>query len=227
MSMAPDLLFCRLDQPFHIVMREVAENNTGASALRDDGISDQLRLNPVAPVIDDDRLLARESLGNGFADPLAAAGDERLPAVQLQIHRRNPNVGCFWWRRLTAMAGKTSTHLIVPIAVEKRAVCLGPEGSVAHVTRVVRMIRGRWKLPILFRLFADPAMRTSELRRDLPGISQKMLTQHLRELERDGLIERIDFGEKPLRVEYQLSEAGKDLRPVLIATRNFSVDHPV
>jgi DNA-binding HxlR family transcriptional regulator len=69
-------------------------------------------------------------------------------------------------------------------------------------------------------------MRTSELKRDLPGISQKMLTQHLRELERDGLIERIDFGEKPLRVEYQLSEAGKDLRPVLIATRDFSVGHP-
>ncbi|HEX4173632.1 MAG TPA: winged helix-turn-helix transcriptional regulator, partial [Acetobacteraceae bacterium] len=55
---------------------------------------------------------------------------------------------------------------------------------------------------------------------------QKMLTQHLRELERDGLIERIDFGEKPLRVESQLSEAGKDLLPVLTTTRNFSVGHP-
>ena len=124
------------------------------------------------------------------------------------------------------MTSETITHLKVPMEDEDRAVCFGPEGSVAHVTHVVRMIRGRWKLPILFRLYADPAMRTSELRRDLPGISQKMLTQHLRELERDGLIERIDFGEKPLRVEYQLSETGKDLRPVLIATRNFSVRHP-
>jgi len=124
------------------------------------------------------------------------------------------------------MAGKTSTHFYVPIADERRASCLGPGGSVSHVTRVVRMIQGRWKLPILFRLYADPTMRTSELKRDLAIISQKMLTQHLRELEKDGLIKRIDFGEKPLRVEYQLSQAGKDLLPVLIATRNFSVGHP-
>lgn len=117
------------------------------------------------------------------------------------------------------------THLKVPI--EERAACLGPEGSVAHVARVVRMIQGRWKLPILFRLYADPAMRTSRLRRDIPAISQEMLTQHLRELERDGLVERTDFGEKPLRVEYRLSPMGRRLLPVLIAARSFSLDHPV
>jgi DNA-binding HxlR family transcriptional regulator len=88
------------------------------------------------------------------------------------------------------------------------------------------MIQGRWKLPILFRLYADPSMRTSQLKRDMPGISQKMLTQHLRELERDRLIERTDFGEKPLRVEYQLSEMGRQLLPVLIAARKFSANHP-
>eukprot|EP01030_Chromulinospumella_sphaerica_P006275 gene6275-6134_t len=52
------------------------------------------------------------------------------------------------------------------------------------------MIQSRWKLPILFRLYADPSIRTLQLKRDLPGISQKMLTAHLRELARDGLIER-------------------------------------
>ena len=88
------------------------------------------------------------------------------------------------------------------------------------------MIQGRWKLPILFRLYADPSLRTSQLRRDMPGISQKMLTQHLRELEIDHLIERTDFGEKPPRVEYQLSESGRRFLPVLIAARNFSLDHP-
>jgi DNA-binding HxlR family transcriptional regulator len=91
----------------------------------------------------------------------------------------------------------------------------------------MKMIQGRWKLPILFRLYADPSMRTSQLRRDMLGISQKMLTQHLRELEADRLIERFDFNEKPLRVEYRLSEAGKGLLPVLIAMRNFSIGHPV
>ncbi|MBB3974104.1 DNA-binding HxlR family transcriptional regulator [Hansschlegelia beijingensis] len=80
-------------------------------------------------------------------------------------------------------------------------------------------------MPILFRLYADPSLRTSQLRRDMAGISQKMLTQHLRELEADRLIERTDFGEKPLRVEYRLSDRGKQLLPVLIAARSFSLDH--
>jgi DNA-binding HxlR family transcriptional regulator len=111
------------------------------------------------------------------------------------------------------------------VATEERDECLGPEGSVAHVTRVVRMIQGRWKLPILFRLYADPSLRTSQLRRDMPGVSQKMLTQHLRELEADRLIERTDFCEKPLRVEYRLSETAWRLLPLLIAARTFSVDH--
>jgi len=120
----------------------------------------------------------------------------------------------------------TSTHLEVPTAPEARAACLGPDGSVAHVTSVMRMIQGRWKLPILFRLFADPAIRTLQLKRDLSGISQKMLTQHLRELADDGLIERIDYGEKPLRVEYRISGRGRQLLPVLLAMREFAARHP-
>lgn len=63
--------------------------------------------------------------------------------------------------------------------------------------------------------------------RDIPGISQKMLTQHLRELENDGLVERHDFSEQPPRVEYSLSIAGHGLMPVLIAAREFSRSYPV
>jgi len=124
------------------------------------------------------------------------------------------------------MMDETSTHLYVPTSQEEREVCLGPDGSVAHVTRVIRLIQGRWKLPILFRLYADPSMRTLQLKRDLPGISQKMLTQHLRELADDGLVDRVDFCEKPLRIQYQLSEMGRQLLPVLIAARRFSTRHP-
>ena len=123
---------------------------------------------------------------------------------------------------------ETSTHLFVPTVVptvQHRATCLGPDGAVAHVSRVIRMIQGRWKLPILFRLYAENAMRTLQMKRDLPGISQKVLTQQLRELMADRLIERIDFKEKPLRVEYSLSLLGRDLIPVLIAARAFSVSH--
>lgn len=118
------------------------------------------------------------------------------------------------------------THLKVPVEREARDVCLGPDGSVAHVTRVLRIITGRWKLPILFRLFAEPSMRASQFMRDIPDISQKMLTQHLRELESDGLITRRDFGEKPPRVEYRLSGSGRALMPVLMSVREFSRDYP-
>ena len=121
---------------------------------------------------------------------------------------------------------ETSTHLKVPVTSESRDTCLGPDGAMAHVTRVIRMVQGRWKLAILFRLFADPARRSSQFLRDIPGMSQKMLTQHLRELEADSLIERIDFGEKPLRVEYRLSPEGRKLMPLLVEARRFSEGHP-
>ena len=121
---------------------------------------------------------------------------------------------------------ETSTHFNVSVTAEHKDACLGPDGAAEHVIRVVRMIQGRWKLPILFRLFAGPAMRSSQLLRDMPSISQKMLTLHLRELEADRLIERIDFDEKPPRVEYRLSEEGRRLMPVLIEARRFSDSLP-
>jgi DNA-binding HxlR family transcriptional regulator len=120
---------------------------------------------------------------------------------------------------------RTSTHLYVPILRQDRTTCLGPDGAVAHVTRTMKMIQGRWKLPILFRLYAEPSMRTLQLKRDIPGISQKMLTQHLRELTDDGIVERFDVAEKPLHVEYRLSKMGKRLMPVLRAMRMFSANY--
>lgn len=120
---------------------------------------------------------------------------------------------------------QTITHFIVPAAERDRSVCLGPEGSAAHVARVLAMVSGRWKLPILFRLFERPKLRNSELKRDMPEVSQKMLTQHLRELEDDGLVTRQDFGEQPPRVEYRLTDAGLGLIPVLVAAKRFSESH--
>jgi DNA-binding HxlR family transcriptional regulator len=121
---------------------------------------------------------------------------------------------------------QTITHFKVPAEAEDRSICLGPDGSSAHVARVLSMLSGRWKLSILFRLFERPKLRNSELRRDMPDVSQKMLTQHLRELEDDGLVIREDFGEQPPRVEYSLSTAGLGLIPVLAAAKRFSESHP-
>ena len=123
------------------------------------------------------------------------------------------------------MMAETITHLKIPMDHADRVACLGPDGSVAHVGRAFGVLSGRWKLPILFRLFATHSMRSSQLLRDMPGISQKMLTQHLRELENDGLVELQDYAEQRTRVEYRLTRAGHALMPVLLTVREFSREH--
>lgn len=118
----------------------------------------------------------------------------------------------------------TRTHKKVPALVEERA-CLGPRGAADLTQRAIGAIDGRWKLAILFRLFETPVLRFSDLQRDIGTVSHKMLTQHLRELESDGLVLRTDHGEVPPRVDYRLTSVGLALRPALSALRAFSAEH--
>lgn len=78
----------------------------------------------------------------------------------------------------------------------------------------IGVIGGRWKVPIVWHLFAG-TMRFSELRRAMPNITQKMLTQQLRELEADGVVRRKVYPEVPPKVEYSLTERGLSLRPIV------------
>jgi DNA-binding HxlR family transcriptional regulator len=82
------------------------------------------------------------------------------------------------------------------------------------VQTALSVIEGHWKLPILFRLL-DGTQRFGELRRHLSAATQRMLTLHLRELERDGLIHREVYREVPPKVEYSLTEMGRSLEPLL------------
>jgi len=82
------------------------------------------------------------------------------------------------------------------------------------VQTTLSVIEGHWKLPILFRLL-DGTRRFGELRKHLPVATQRMLTLHLRELERDGLIHREVYREVPPKVEYSLTEMGRSLEPLL------------
>jgi DNA-binding HxlR family transcriptional regulator len=82
------------------------------------------------------------------------------------------------------------------------------------VQTTLSVIEGHWKLPILFRLL-DGTRRFGELRTHLPAATQRMLTLHLRELERDGLVHREVYREVPPKVEYSLTEMGRSLEPLL------------
>ncbi|HYF63312.1 MAG TPA: winged helix-turn-helix transcriptional regulator [Herpetosiphonaceae bacterium] len=90
-----------------------------------------------------------------------------------------------------------------------------PQTAAQSTQNVIRVLEGRWKLVILFQLFGSNIRRFSELERAIPGISQKMLIQQLRQLEADGVVTRIVHPEVPPRVEYQLTEWGQALCPVL------------
>jgi len=70
---------------------------------------------------------------------------------------------------------------------------------------------------IIFHLFTRPVLRFSELERAIPGVSQKMLIQQLRELERDGVVRRTIHPQVPPKVEYDLTELGRALCPALDA----------
>lgn len=76
------------------------------------------------------------------------------------------------------------------------------------------LIGGKWKSLILWHLGTD-ILRFSQLRQRMPRVTQKMLTQQLRELEKDGLVQRHIYAQVPPKVEYSLSEAGKSILPVL------------
>ncbi len=78
----------------------------------------------------------------------------------------------------------------------------------------LELIGGKWKGVILWHL-CHKTLRFSQLRRRLPGVTQKMLTQQLRELERDELVNRVVYAEVPPRVEYSLTDLGRTLEPTL------------
>ena len=78
------------------------------------------------------------------------------------------------------------------------------------------LIAGRWKIPLIFHLL-DGAKRFSELFRALAGVTQKVLTQQLREMERHGLVERQVFAQVPPKVVYSLPPLGRSLKPVVDA----------
>lgn len=88
------------------------------------------------------------------------------------------------------------------------------------VATTVQIIGSKWKLLILRNLLQRP-WRFNELKKDLEGISQKVLTDNLRSMEADGIVDRTVYAEVPPRVEYALNDLGETLRPILDAMKEW------
>lgn len=93
------------------------------------------------------------------------------------------------------------------------------------VATTVQLIGNKWKLLILRNLIYTGKQRFSDFLKTVPCISKKVLTDNLRALENDGLIEREVFAEVPPRVEYSLSDTGKTLKPILDAMSDWGTDY--
>ena len=98
--------------------------------------------------------------------------------------------------------------------------------AAAGVEQAFRMLEGRWKFIILFHLFGGKLRRLSDLERAIPGISQKMLIQQLRQMESDGIVRRIVHHQVPPKVEYGLTEWGQALCPALDAILGWAEQRP-
>lgn len=95
---------------------------------------------------------------------------------------------------------------------------------ICPVATTVGLIGNKWKLLIIQQILTGPK-RFGELRKTLDGISQKVLTDSLREMESDGLLIRTVFPEVPPRVEYCLSELGESMRPIMDVMEQFGKEY--
>jgi DNA-binding HxlR family transcriptional regulator len=109
------------------------------------------------------------------------------------------------------------THGKVRYSPEGKGEHPTPGSAADRVEQALKFLEGRWKLVILFRLFGGEVLRFSELERAIPGISQKMLIQQLRQMEHDGIVRRIVHHQVPPKVEYGLTDWGQALCPALDA----------
>ena len=116
----------------------------------------------------------------------------------------------------------TSTHFL-ETATQKESKAIHPnehcncryaDVGCDKMEEVMDQISGKWKMCILFMVGAHGTLRYGELRKLLDGVTHKMLSNQLKELAADGLVERIDYNEMPPRVEYRLTPNGEALMPI-------------
>lgn len=97
--------------------------------------------------------------------------------------------------------------------------------ELCKVDDALGILVGKWKPIILLILLQEGTKRFSDLKRSVPGITQKMLTKQLRELEEEDIITRNVYAQVPPKVEYSMSEYGRSLEPILMAMHEWGTAH--
>lgn len=107
----------------------------------------------------------------------------------------------------------------------RESLCGEPRGAECGLKKVLNIIGGKWKVLILCEISDQHIMRYGELRRAVAGITNTMLAQSLREMEQDGLVNRTQYDESTLRVEYSLTEKAESMVPILLELKRWGEQH--
>jgi DNA-binding HxlR family transcriptional regulator len=125
------------------------------------------------------------------------------------------------WRKYAHKAPIVSKRILaMPRTRHQRLDC----SPGCAVEGTLGLIDGKWKGVVLYHLF-EGTLRFNEIRRRLPSVTPRMLTNQLRELEADGLIGRKVYAEVPPKVEYSLTRRGRSLKPVIMALKAWGDTH--
>jgi DNA-binding HxlR family transcriptional regulator len=99
------------------------------------------------------------------------------------------------------------------------------DASLCEIDKALEILIGKWKPTILFHLMTEGTKRFGELRALMPEITQKMLTNQLRELEEQDIIQRVVYAQVPPKVEYSITEYGKSIQPVMGIMNEWGAGH--
>lgn len=108
---------------------------------------------------------------------------------------------------------------------KKEPLCESIAGKDCGLKKVLNIVGGKWKIIILCVIDNNEIVRYGELRREIHGITNTMLANSLKELETDGLVERKQYHEMPVRVEYNLTKKAKSLIPILLELKKWGEDN--
>lgn len=108
---------------------------------------------------------------------------------------------------------------------KKEALCDSDKKEKCGLKRVLDIIGGKWKIRILCAIDNENVVRYGQLRRMVYGITNTMLANSLKEMEEDGLVERTQYPEMPVRVEYSLTGKAKSIIPILLELKHWGEEH--